>query len=56
MSTTDPRLGQARGRSSRVTIGDIARTLGISKAAVSYALNGQPGVGSETRAEGAGHC
>jgi DNA-binding LacI/PurR family transcriptional regulator len=49
VSTTDPRLGQARGRSSRVTIGDIARTLGISKAAVSYALNGQPGVGSETR-------
>jgi DNA-binding LacI/PurR family transcriptional regulator len=49
VSTTDPRVGHARGRSSRVTIGDIARTLGISKAAVSYALNGQPGVGSETR-------
>jgi DNA-binding LacI/PurR family transcriptional regulator len=32
-----------------VTIADIARNLGLSKAAVSYALNGQPGVGAETR-------
>jgi DNA-binding LacI/PurR family transcriptional regulator len=30
-------------------MGDMARKLGISKAAVSYALNGQPGVSSETR-------
>jgi DNA-binding LacI/PurR family transcriptional regulator len=35
--------------SSRVTVGDMARQLGMSKAAVSYALNGQPGVSSETR-------
>ncbi|WP_170226635.1 LacI family DNA-binding transcriptional regulator [Rudaeicoccus suwonensis] len=28
---------------------DIARQLGISKAAVSYALNGQPGVAADTR-------
>jgi len=28
---------------------DVARRLGISKAAVSYALNGQPGVSAETR-------
>ncbi|MDE9364191.1 LacI family DNA-binding transcriptional regulator [Luteipulveratus sp. YIM 133132] len=33
----------------RATMGDIARHLGISKAAVSYALNGQPGVAAATR-------
>lgn len=33
----------------RATMGDVAKRLGISKAAVSYALNGQPGVSSETR-------
>jgi DNA-binding LacI/PurR family transcriptional regulator len=33
----------------RVTIADIARGLGISKAAVSYALTGRPGVGADTR-------
>lgn len=33
----------------RATMADIARRLGISKAAVSYALNGQPGVGAATR-------
>jgi DNA-binding LacI/PurR family transcriptional regulator len=32
-----------------VTIADIARELGISKAAVSYALTGRPGVGADTR-------
>lgn len=37
------------GVGSRVTIADIARDLGISKAAVSYALTGRPGVGHETR-------
>jgi DNA-binding LacI/PurR family transcriptional regulator len=30
-------------------MGDVARRLGISKAAVSYALNGQPGVSALTR-------
>lgn len=34
---------------SRPTIADIADTLGISPAAVSYALNGRPGVSSATR-------
>lgn len=34
---------------ARVSISDIARDLGISKAAVSYALNGLPGVGADTR-------
>jgi DNA-binding LacI/PurR family transcriptional regulator len=33
----------------RVTISDIAAQLGLSKAAVSYALTGRPGVGAETR-------
>jgi DNA-binding LacI/PurR family transcriptional regulator len=34
---------------SRVTIGGLADQLGLSKASVSYALNGQPGVSEETR-------
>lgn len=33
----------------RPTIADIARAAGVSKGAVSYALNGQPGVSDETR-------
>jgi DNA-binding LacI/PurR family transcriptional regulator len=37
-----------RGR--RVTIADIAREAGVSKGAVSYALNGLPGVSASTRA------
>ena len=36
-------------RAERVTISDIAARLAISKASVSYALNGRPGVSSETR-------
>ena len=38
------------GRSRRVTIADIAREAGVSKGAVSYALNGLPGVSASTRA------
>ena len=34
----------------RVTINEIARRSGVSKGAVSYALNGRPGVSAETRA------
>ncbi|WP_424531705.1 LacI family DNA-binding transcriptional regulator [Sphaerisporangium viridialbum] len=34
----------------RPTIADIARRAGVSKGAVSYALNGQPGVSASTRA------
>ncbi len=34
---------------SRVTIGGLADQLGLSKASVSYALNGQPGVSEDTR-------
>ncbi|MCE7082508.1 LacI family DNA-binding transcriptional regulator [Streptomyces sp. ST2-7A] len=34
----------------RPTIADIARQAGVSKVAVSYALNGQPGVSDRTRA------
>ncbi|MFI5690222.1 LacI family DNA-binding transcriptional regulator [Kribbella sp. NPDC051586] len=37
------------GRSRRVTISDLARRLQISKASVSYALNGRAGVSEETR-------
>ncbi|MGH3371017.1 MAG: LacI family DNA-binding transcriptional regulator [Nocardioidaceae bacterium] len=35
---------------ARVTIKEIARRAGVSKGAVSYALNGQPGVSEATRA------
>jgi DNA-binding LacI/PurR family transcriptional regulator len=41
---TDQNLGRAR-----VTIGDIADRAGVSKGAVSYALNGRPGVSAATR-------
>ena len=33
----------------RVTIADIARMAGVSPGAVSFALNGRPGVSDETR-------
>jgi DNA-binding LacI/PurR family transcriptional regulator len=36
---------------ARVTIAHIAERLGVSKASVSYALNGQPGVSEATRAK-----
>ena len=39
----------AEQRSGRVTIKDIAERAGVSKGAVSYALNGRPGVSDETR-------
>ncbi|AKU16466.1 LacI family DNA-binding transcriptional regulator [Luteipulveratus mongoliensis] len=35
---------------ARLTIADIAREAGVSKGAVSFALNGRPGVSEETRA------
>ena len=37
-------------RSSRPTIDDVAQRVGVSRAAVSFAVNGRPGVGEETRA------
>jgi DNA-binding LacI/PurR family transcriptional regulator len=43
-----PASGGGR-RSQRVTISDLARRLQISKASVSYALNGRSGVSEETR-------
>jgi DNA-binding LacI/PurR family transcriptional regulator len=39
----------AKQAARRVTISDIARRAGVSKGAVSYALNGQPGVSEGTR-------
>ena len=39
-----------KARSRRPTITDIARQAGVSVSAVSYALNGQPGVSERTRA------
>src|SRR3954451_23766939 len=48
-----PRAGIVRRkegvRVKRPTIADIARRAGVSKGAVSYALNGQPGVSEATR-------
>jgi DNA-binding LacI/PurR family transcriptional regulator len=38
------------GRRSRPTIADVAERVGVSSAAVSFAINGRPGVGEETRA------
>jgi DNA-binding LacI/PurR family transcriptional regulator len=38
------------GSGRRVTINDIAEQAGVSKGAVSYALNGRPGLSDETRA------
>lgn len=37
-------------RRRRPTIADVARRAGVSPAAVSFAVNGRPGVGEETRA------
>jgi DNA-binding LacI/PurR family transcriptional regulator len=37
-------------RRSRPTISDVARRAGVSRAAVSFAVNGRPGVAAETRA------
>jgi DNA-binding LacI/PurR family transcriptional regulator len=39
----------AEARAERVTIRDIAQRAGVSKGAVSYALNGRPGVSDDTR-------
>jgi DNA-binding LacI/PurR family transcriptional regulator len=39
----------AEHRGGRITIKDIAERAGVSKGAVSYALNGRPGVSDDTR-------
>ncbi len=43
-------MSERPGNGRRVTINDIARQAGVSKGAVSYALNGRPGLSDETRA------
>jgi DNA-binding LacI/PurR family transcriptional regulator len=45
----DPAPGGSGRRAARVTISDLARRLQISKASVSYALNGRTGVSEQTR-------
>ncbi len=49
MPTSNPGGPASAAPGDRVTIADIAQELGLSKAAVSYALTGRPGVGAETR-------
>ncbi len=43
-------MNDRSGAGRRVTISDIARHAGVSKGAVSLALNGRPGVSDDTRA------
>ncbi|MHA7177000.1 LacI family DNA-binding transcriptional regulator [Arthrobacter sp. Sr24] len=56
MDAAQPRSPQpgkvqaSKPQPGKVTISDLATTLGISKASVSYALNGQSGVSETTRA------
>jgi DNA-binding LacI/PurR family transcriptional regulator len=45
-----PRASRRRAGPRRPTIADIALKAGVSSGAVSYALNGRPGVSEETRA------
>jgi DNA-binding LacI/PurR family transcriptional regulator len=45
----DGRGDRRRGGVRRPTISDVAQRAGVSKVAVSYALNGQPGVSEATR-------
>jgi DNA-binding LacI/PurR family transcriptional regulator len=42
-------MSAPKARARRPTISDIARRAGVSISAVSYALNGQPGVSEQTR-------
>lgn len=50
MATRDAADVRDRGRAARVSAAAVARAAGVSPAAVSYVMNGRPGVSSETRA------
>lgn len=49
MRVTGNESRRAADGAKRPTIADIARQAGVTKAAVSFALNGQPGVSDQTR-------
>ena len=49
MPSNNPQPMKRARSGRRVTINDIARQAGVSKGAVSYALNGRPGLSEETR-------
>jgi DNA-binding LacI/PurR family transcriptional regulator len=49
-ATARVRASERHTGARRVTISDIARRAGVSKGAVSYALNDRPGLSEETRA------
>ncbi len=49
VGSTSVGAGQRPAKPKRVTITDIARMAGVSPGAVSFALNGRPGVSDQTR-------
>lgn len=49
MSEIDAKAGKSRNGAARVRIEDIAEELGVSRTAVSFAINDRPGVSAETK-------
>ncbi|HSK24506.1 MAG TPA: LacI family DNA-binding transcriptional regulator [Egicoccus sp.] len=50
MSDAQDPSGGASSRQTRITIADVARAAGVSRSAVSFALNDRPGIAADTRA------